>query len=77
MCGVEERLARVAPVRCHPLLHAAGLTPTLERFEKLYNNHLPQRTLGHKMPLQAIRTWQAERPELFTRRRNNQTGLDT
>ena len=53
------------------------LQTTLERYEKLYNNHLPQRALGHKTPLQAIRTWQAERPELFTSRTHNQTGLDT
>ncbi|MEO8839301.1 MAG: IS481 family transposase, partial [Herbaspirillum sp.] len=43
----------------------------------LYNEHLPQRALGHKTPLQAIRAWQEERPELFTGKRKNQTGLDT
>ena len=52
------------------------LQTTLERYEKLYNDHLPQRALGHKTPLQAIRAWQQERPELFTGKRKNQTGLD-
>jgi transposase InsO family protein len=53
------------------------LQTTLERYEKLYNDHLPQRALGHKTPLQAIRTWQTERPELFLKKRNNQAGLDS
>jgi transposase InsO family protein len=53
------------------------LQTTLERYEKLYNDHLPQRALGHKTPLQAIRVWQTERPELFNKKRNNQAGLDT
>jgi len=53
------------------------LQTTLERYEKLYNNHLPQRAIGHKTPLQAIRTWQTERPELFNGKTKNQTGLDS
>ena len=53
------------------------LQTTLERYEKLYNDHLPQRALGHKTPLQAIRTWQTERPELFNGKSKNQSGLDS
>ena len=52
------------------------LQTTITRYEKLYNDHLPQRALGHKTPLQAIRTWQTERPELFNSNAKNQTGLD-
>ena len=53
------------------------LQTTLKRYEKLYNDHLPQRALGHKVPLQSIRAWQTERPELFNKERNHQAGLDT
>ncbi len=53
------------------------LQTTLERYEKLYNEHLPQRALGHQTPLQAIRAWRKDRPELFVRRPKNQTGLDS
>ncbi len=52
------------------------LQTTLERYEKLYNEHLPQRVLGHQTPLQAIRAWCKDRPELFVRRPKNKTGLD-
>ena len=53
------------------------LQSTLQRYEKLYNEHLPQRALGNKTPLQAVREWQSKRPELFVRRPKNQTGLDS
>lgn len=53
------------------------LQTTLERYVKLYNDHLPQRALGHKTPLQALRAWRKDRPELFIRRPNNQAELDS
>lgn len=53
------------------------LQMTLERYAKLYNEHLPQRALGHRTPRQAIAKWRSERPELFVRKLNNQAGLDT
>ncbi|MEO6967289.1 MAG: integrase core domain-containing protein, partial [Rhodanobacteraceae bacterium] len=52
------------------------LQTTLQRYEKLYNEHLPQRALGNQTPLQALRAWRKTRPELFIRRPKNQTGLD-
>ena len=52
------------------------LQTTITRYEKLYNEHLPQKALGHKTPLQAIRAWREEKPELFIRKLKNQTGLD-
>lgn len=44
------------------------LQSTIERYVKLYNDHLPQKALGHKTPLQAMRAWRQERPDLFVRR---------
>ena len=52
------------------------LQTTIERYVKLYNDHLPQRALGHQTPLQALRIWRKDRPEMFVRRPNNQAGLD-
>lgn len=53
------------------------LQATIERYVKLYNEHLPQRALKHTTPLQALRAWRKERPELFVRKPKNQSGLDT
>ena len=53
------------------------LQTTLQRYAKLYNDHLPQRALGHRTPRQAMEHWRKDHPELFFRRMNNQTGLDT
>ena len=53
------------------------LQTTLQRYAKLYNDHLPQRALGHRTPRQAMEHWRKDHPELFLRRMNNQTGLDT
>ena len=53
------------------------LRTTIERYARLYNDHLPQKALGHRTPLQALRTWHTDRPELFLRRPKNQSGLDS
>jgi transposase InsO family protein len=53
------------------------LQTTIERYVKLYNDHLPQKALGHKTPLQAMRTWREQKPELFVRKTKNQAGLDS
>ncbi|MGA8277036.1 MAG: integrase core domain-containing protein, partial [Rhodanobacteraceae bacterium] len=53
------------------------LRTTIERYVKLYNDHLPQKALGHRTPLQALRAWHTDRPELFVRKPKNQAGLDT
>lgn len=53
------------------------LQTTLTRYVTLYNEHLPQRALGHKTPAQALQAWRKDRPELFVRKPKNQAGLDT
>ncbi|WP_081126054.1 IS481 family transposase [Metallibacterium scheffleri] len=53
------------------------LQTTLERYAKLYNDHLPQRALGHRTPRQAMDLWRKNHPEIFVRQLKNQTGLDT
>jgi transposase InsO family protein len=53
------------------------LQTTIERYVTLYNEHLPQRALAHQTPLQALRAWRKDRPELFVKNIKNQTGLDS
>jgi len=45
------------------------LQTTIERYVKIYNDHLPQKALGHKTSLQAMRVWhEGRRLDLFVRR---------
>ena len=56
---------------------AAELETTLENYLKIYNHQIPQRALKHLSPVQALKNWQKEKPELFKKRVYNQSGLDT
>jgi len=49
----------------------------LERYLKIYNHHIPQKALGHKTPIQTLKKWQAEKPQLFVKRVYNLAGLDS
>ena len=55
---------------------AAELEATLRNYVKIYNHSIPQRALKHKTPVQALKDWREERPELFRKRVYNQPGLD-
>lgn len=37
---------------------ARDLQQTLERYLLLYNQHIPQKALNHRTPLEAMRQWQ-------------------
>ena len=56
---------------------AAQLEQTLTEYAKTYNNAIPQRALGHQTPIQALKKWRSDKPELFKKRVYEQTGLDT
>ena len=56
---------------------AADLDETLAHYLSTYNHLIPQRALKHQTPIQALKTWQTERPELFVKRVYKQPGLDT
>jgi transposase InsO family protein len=56
---------------------AAELEATLDSYLKIYNHQIPQRALKHLSPVQALKKWQAERPDLFVKRVYNQPGLDS
>ena len=55
---------------------AAQLEQTLTAYLKTYNQSIPQRALGHQTPLQALKKWQTEKPDLFRKRVYEQAGLD-
>jgi len=52
------------------------LEQTLLRYGYLYNQHIPQRALGHKPPVEAMKDWQKKKPELFHKQVRNHTGPD-
>ena len=56
---------------------AAELDHTLMHYWSTYNHLIPQRALNHQAPVQALKAWQAKKPELFVKRVQNQPGLDT
>jgi transposase InsO family protein len=53
-----------------------NLIETLTRYVKIYNQHIPQKALGHIAPIQAMKDWYNKKPELFKKRVYNLTGLD-
>ena len=55
----------------------ADLETTLLNYLKLYNHHVPQRAIGAKTPIQALKEWQQKKPYLFVKRVYDQTGLDS
>jgi transposase InsO family protein len=54
-----------------------SLETTLKRYAYLYNYHIPQKALGHRPPIQALKDWQQQRPELFYKQVRNHPGPDT
>src|ERR1700712_4413019 len=55
---------------------AAELDSTLKHYLATYNHAIPQRALKHQTPIQALKLWQARRPDLFNTRVHKQAGLD-
>jgi len=56
---------------------AAQLEQTLKRYMKIYNHHIPQKSLGHVTPVQALKQWQKKCPDLFRKKVYDLSGLDT
>jgi hypothetical protein len=57
--------------RCGEHLHE-----TITRYVKIYNQHIPQRALGHSSPIGKLKQWCRKQPELFRKQPYNQPGLD-
>ena len=76
--GMIERFnGRIAEIlnttRCRSGEH---LHDTLKRYVKLYNQHIPQRALEHSAPIEALKRWYRERPDLFRKWPYDLPGLD-
>jgi len=52
------------------------LETTLTRYLNVYNNHIPQRALNHLTPIQSLKKWCADKPDLFVKPVYKQAGLD-
>jgi hypothetical protein len=77
--GMVERFnGRIADlVKQTRFASAADLETTLQHYLSTYNHHIPQRSLNHQTPIQALQKWQHEKPDLFVKRVYKQPGLDT
>jgi transposase-like protein len=54
-----------------------SLAETLKQYVRVYNQHIPQKALGHIAPIQALKDWREKRPDLFKKHVYNLAGLDT
>jgi len=53
------------------------LADTIKRYVKVYNQHIPQKALGHSPPLQAMKYWPQKQTQPFKKCGYNLAGLDT
>ncbi|ABA89433.1 transposase of ISPca3, IS481 family [Syntrophotalea carbinolica DSM 2380] len=77
--GMVERFnGRISEVLATTRFDSAeNLEQTLLRYGYLYNQHIPQRALGHKTPIQALKDWQKKKPKLFRKQVRNHAGPDS
>ncbi len=77
--GMIERFnGRIADVLATTRFDSAkSLEETITRYVDLYNQHIPQKALGHIPPINAMKKWYKNKPQLFIKRVYNHTGLDT
>lgn len=77
--GMVERFnGRISEVLAGTrFVSGADLHSTLTRYLWLYNDRIPQKALGHVTPIEALKQWQKNRPELFRKQVRNQPGPDS
>ncbi|CUB07476.1 integrase core domain-containing protein, partial [Tepidiphilus thermophilus] len=77
--GMVERFnGRISEVLAtHRFDSREALEATIHRYVWLYNHHIPQKALGHVPPIEAMKRWYAEKPELFIKVPRNRPGPDT
>jgi len=78
MNGMVERFnGRISEVVAQTRFNSIEeLKTTLNDYGHVYNQHIPQKALGGISPIQAMKTWQAEKPTLFKKKVYKQAGLD-
>ncbi len=76
--GMVERFnGRIEDVlQSHRFRSGEDLEQTLLRYVRLYNGQLPQSVLKGRTPIDALKDWHREKPELFRKKPYNHTGCD-
>ena len=79
MNGMVERFnGRISElVKQTRFTSAAELANALYDYLQAYNHHIPQQALGFRSPVESLKAWQKERPELFRRKVYKQAEPDT
>lgn len=77
--GMVERFnSRIEDVlQSHRLRSGEDLEQTILRYVRLYNGQLPQSVLKGLTPIDALKDWQKQRPDLFRKRPYNHVGCDS
>ena len=77
--GMVERFnGRIEDIlQSHRFHSGEDLEQTILRYVRLYNGQLPQSVLKGRTPIDALKDWHRERPELFRKRPYNHAGCDT
>ena len=77
--GMVERFnGRITDVlKTHRFNSREDMQQTLQRCVALYNHQLPQPALDSKTPMQAMKEWYEERPDLFLKRPYDRPGCDS
>ena len=75
--GIVERFnSRISDLVKQTCFASAGdLDATLTQYLTTYNHHIPQRALSHQSPIQALKRWQIDSPDLFVKRVYEHAGL--
>ena len=76
--GMVERFnGRIEDVlQSHHFHSGEDLEQTILRYVRLYNGQLPQSVLKGRTPVDALKDWQRQRPDLFKKRPYNRAGCD-
>ncbi|GLC62453.1 hypothetical protein PLESTB_001901200 [Pleodorina starrii] len=76
--GMVERFnGRIEDVlQSHRFRSGEDLEQTILRYVRLYNGQLPQSVLKGRTPVDALKDWQKQRPDLFRKRPYNHVGCD-
>ena len=77
--GMVERFnGRIGDVlQSHRFRSGEDLEQTLLRYVRLYNGQLPQSVLKGRTPIDALKDWHREKPELFRKQPYNHMGCDS
>ncbi|SEO00617.1 Integrase core domain-containing protein, partial [Salinihabitans flavidus] len=76
--GMVERFnGRIEDVlQSHRFRSGEDLEQTILRYVRLYNGQLPQSVLKGRTPIDALKDWHRQKPEIFKKRPYNHAGCD-